>query len=116
MAECICEFDKREARTSEQERSAVVALKSMHLGQIKFDITDYRFANGDPPKSVEWVKFTGIVTVPAEFTVSEKLVSAQLSLRFVDCPVIRDEVIENIRNPKRHEYVLPPETTIASER
>jgi len=103
------------AKTSEEERDAFVALKSIHLGQITFNIEGYGFANGDPPTSVEWVKFTASVTVPAEFTFSEKLVSAKLSLRYVDCPAIPDDVIENFRNPKRHEYSLPRETTTAAK-
>ncbi|MBV9075488.1 MAG: hypothetical protein JOZ10_17820 [Acidobacteria bacterium] len=98
------------AKTSEEERDAFVALNLIHLGQITFSIEDYRFANGDPPKSVEWVKFTARVTVPAEFTLSEKLVSAKPSLRYVDCPPIPDEVIENFRHPKRHEYFLTQQT------
>ena len=95
------------AKTPEEEQSAVAALKSMRLGQITFQITEYRFADGQPPTSVNWVKFTGIVTVPTDFLLSGKLISAKRSLRYVECPDIPDEVIENIRNPKSHEYFLP---------
>ena len=52
--------------------------------------------------SVDWVKFTGVVTVPSEFHISRRL-----SLTYVECPAVADEVIENIRNSKRHNYLLP---------
>jgi hypothetical protein len=40
------------ATTPEEEQSAVAALKSMRLAQITFQITEYRFADGQPPTSV----------------------------------------------------------------
>jgi len=98
------------AKTPEEEHSAVAALESMHLGRIKFEINDHGFADGEPPTYLEWVKFTGIVTLPADFLLSGKLVSAKQTLKYVDCPAISAEVIESIRNPKRHEYFLPTGT------
>lgn len=66
--------------------------------------------------SVDWVKFTGVATVPADFRLSGKLIGAKLSLTYVDCPPISDEVIENMRNPRRNEYPLAAATTAAAER
>jgi len=102
-------------KDSEEEHSSITELKSMRLGQMKFEITDYRFAEGEPPMSLEWVKFTAIVTVPADFILSEKLVAAKLSIRYVECPAIPDQVIANIRNPKRHQYFLPTDTAIPAK-
>ena len=101
------------AKTPEEAQTAAVPLKSMHLGQIRFEITDYRLGTEQPPTSVDWVKFNAIVTVPADFSLSGKLVAAKLSVRYVDCPAIPDELIESIRNPKRHEFFLPPATAAA---
>lgn len=89
------------ADTPDGQRAAIAELKSMRLGQIKFEITESRLANGQPPLSADWVKFTGVVTAPSEFHISGKL-----SLTYVECPAVADEVIENIRNPKRHNYLL----------
>jgi len=93
------------AKTPEEEGSAAAALKSMRLGQIKFDIKDYRLRDGEQPMSVEWIKFAAVVTLPSDF-----LVSGSLGLSFVACPTISSDVIENIRNPKGHEYLLPAKT------
>lgn len=101
-------------KAQEEESKSIAVLGSMRLGQMKFEITDYHFAKGNPPTSLEWVKFNAVVTVPADFRLSEKLVSAKLSLRYVECPAIPDEVIENIRNPKRHEYFLASESASAT--
>ena len=103
-----------EAKTPEEARTAAPPLKSMRLGQIRFEITDYQLGAEEPPTSVDWVKFNAVVTVPADFSLSGKLVAAKLSLRYVDCPAIPDELIEGIRNPKRHEFFLPPETAAAA--
>ena len=102
------------AKTSEEAQTAAAPLKSMRLGHIKFEITDYQLGVEEPPTSVDWVKFNAIVTLPADFPLSGKLVAAKLSVRYVDCPAIPDELIEGIRNPKRHEFFLPPETTAAA--
>jgi hypothetical protein len=99
------------AKNSEEVESAVASLRSMRLGHIRFEITDCHLGNGEPPTSVDWVKFSGTVTVPYDFRLSGKMVGAHNSLRYVDCPGIPDEVIENIRNPRLHEYFLPAKNT-----
>lgn len=76
-----------EASTEDEKRTAVTALKSMHLAQLKFEITDYTLAHVDPPTSVDWAKFTGVVTFPSGFRISEGLRSTDL-----ECPAIPDEV------------------------
>ena len=100
----------KEASTEDEKRTAIAALKSMHLGQLKFEITDYTLAHVDPPTSIDWVKFTGVVTFPSGFRISEGLRSTD-----VECPAIPDEVIENIRDQKHHQYFLPAKTTTPSE-
>lgn len=91
----------REAKTSEQVTRAVAALNAVPLAQLQFEITDYALSEGQHPMSVESVKFDLKLTVPSWFRFSEKIPST-----FVPCPTIPTELVENIRNPKRHEYLL----------
>jgi hypothetical protein len=99
------------AQTPGETGNATAALNSMPLGQIRFEITDYGLAGGEPPTSVEWVQFTSTVTLPPGFVMSR-----QLSPSYVECPAIPEEVIDNIRDQKRHDYFLQPKPTSNAER
>jgi hypothetical protein len=68
---------------------------------MKFNIDDFHLNDAERPTSVEWVKFNATVVLPPDF-----LVTGKLGVSFVDCPAISEEVIENIRNPKRHSFFL----------
>ena len=94
----------------EEQRKAINGLESIRLVQMKFQIDDYRLGTRELPTSVEWVKFSATVILPPGF-----LVSGKLGISLVDCPPIPEEVLENIRNPKRHQYFLPSKTTASAE-
>ena len=94
----------------EEQHKGLAALQSMRLGQMKFEITDYRLGEQEPPVAVDSVKFKVTVILPPDF-----LVSGKLGVSFVDCPRIPTEVMENIQDPKRHEYFLP-KTSDSTER
>jgi hypothetical protein len=96
----------RTAAAPEQERQITVTLNSMRLGQMKFVIEDFRLAQSEPPTYVQWVKFNTEVILAPDF-----LVSGKVGVSFINCPTISEEVVENIRNPKRHDYFLPNGTT-----
>lgn len=93
-----------EAKTPEQERKAIAALKAAHLAQADFEITDYALGVGEPPVSVNWVRFNVTMIVPRDFPVS-----GGLPVSLVDCPLIPAEAIANLKDPHRHDYTLPPE-------
>lgn len=86
----------------EREHEITAILNSMRLAQMKFVIEDFRLAQGEPPTYIQWVKFKTEVIFPPDF-----LVSGEVGVSFINCPAISEEVVENIRNPKRHEYFLP---------
>jgi hypothetical protein len=89
------------ARTPKKMQRALAALRGVSLAQIQFEITDYGLRAWEPPMSVEWVKFNVKLILPPDFRVS-----GEIPLMFVQCPAIPDEVVENIRNPERHKYLL----------
>jgi hypothetical protein len=91
-----------DATTPEQERGAIAALTAVRLAQADFEITDYGFGAGDPPVSVEWVRFNVTLTLPLDFAIW-----GTLPVSVVDCPAIPAETIANLREPRRHEYLLP---------
>jgi hypothetical protein len=91
----------RIANTKQQIRDSVTALNAAHLALAKFEITDHGLGNGKPPTSVDWVKFNVKVTLPGDF-----LISGELPVEAVDCPQIPAEMIENVRNPGRHEFPM----------
>jgi len=94
----------------EEQAKAMETLRSTRLIQMKFQIDDYSLGTREPPTSVEWLKFSATVILPPDF-----LVSGKLGISLVDCPAIPEEVIENTRNPKRHQYFLPSKTTASAE-
>lgn len=85
----------------EQLQSAITALNGMHLAHLKFDMTNYGLGTGDVPRSVDWVKFDVTLTLPPGVQALRAVSSA-----LVPCPVIPAELIENIRTPERHKYVV----------
>jgi len=91
-----------EATTPEQASAAIAALKAVRLAQADFEITDYGLGPGEPPVSVDWVRFNVTVTLPLDFALW-----GELPVSVVDCPAIPAEVIANLREPRRHEYLLP---------
>jgi hypothetical protein len=93
-----------EAKTPEQEREAVAALNAAHLAQADVEITDYGLGAGEPPVSVDWVRFNVTLTLPLDFAIW-----GTLPLSVVDCPAIPDESIANLREPRRHEHLLSRE-------
>lgn len=90
------------ASTQDERGKAVAEFQALRLGQLKFVIDDYLISGGEPPTSIDSVKFSGTLTLPPDFQLA-----GLPSVTFVDCPAIPNEVIENVRNPKRHEYLLP---------
>lgn len=78
---------------------AITALERLHMAHLEFDITDYRLGGAEVPTSVDWVRFDVKVTFPPNIRLSTEMTS-------VPCPVIPPELLENIRDPKRHSYVL----------
>jgi hypothetical protein len=89
------------ARATDEIEKGVNALRAIPIGVIQFEITDYGLDEGERPMSVDWVKFTVKVNFPREFSPGPLLVTE------AECPVIPDEVIENIQSPERHKYLLP---------
>ena len=90
-----------EAKTLEEIKRALAALNAMRLAQLRFEITDYVLGKGQPPRSVESVKFDVKLIVPSEFRFSEKIPSI-----FVQCPAIPRELAENLRSRERHKHLL----------
>ena len=78
------------------------ALRRIPLGVIRFEIKDYGFEERESPMGVDWVRFTVHVTFPAEFSVLGPLLVTK-----AECPAMPHEVIQNIRSPERHKYLLP---------
>jgi hypothetical protein len=101
----------RNANTPDQIMQAARSLKSIPLGQLRFEIADYGVTGSDPPTSVDWVRFSAIATLPPNF-----VVSGTLPTTLTACPAIPNEVIQNIRRPNRHEYLLHTTATTAVER
>jgi hypothetical protein len=91
-----------DAKTSEQESNAIAALKAVRLAQADFEIIDYGLGAGEPPAGVDWVRFNVALTLPLNF-----LIWGTLPVSVVDCPAIPAEAIANLREPRRHEYLLP---------
>jgi len=87
------------ADDGKQLSRAITALESLHLAHLEFEITDYGLGGAEVPRSVEWVKFDVKVTFPPNIDLSTEMTS-------VPCPSIPPGLLENIRNPKRHSYVL----------
>jgi hypothetical protein len=100
-----------EAKTPEQERRAIAALKAAHLAQADFEITDYALGAGEPPLGVDWVRFNVIMTLPRDFPVS-----GGLPVSVVDCPAIPAEAIADMKDPHRHDYTLPREEESRQQR
>ena len=90
-----------EAKTPKQERRAIAALNAAHLAQADFEITDYALGPGEPPVSVDWVRFNVSMTLPSDFAIR-----GNLPVSLVDCPTIPAEAIANLVDPRRHEYLL----------
>jgi len=88
------------AKVTDEIQKGVNALRTIPLGVIHFEITDYGLGEGEYPTSVEWIKFTVNVTFPRE---SSRL--GPLLVTEAECPAIPDEVIENIRGTERHKYL-----------
>jgi hypothetical protein len=91
-----------DAKAPEQEGNAIAALKAVPLAQADFEITDYGLGVGEPPVSVDWVRFKVILALPLNFAIW-----GTLPVSVVDCPKIPAETIANLREPHRHEYPLP---------
>ena len=91
----------RGARTTEEMRRALAALKALRLAQILFELSDYRLEAADPPMGVDWVKFKVKLTLPDDFRLS-----GEVAPIFVECPAIPDEMVKSIGNPDRHRYSL----------
>lgn len=90
-----------EAQTDEELSSATSALQKIRLAHIRFDITDYALVGRSLPTTVEWVRFHVTLT-----TLAGVLSSADSGSRQVPCPAIPADLVQNIRDPKRHSYVL----------
>ena len=91
----------RGARTTEDMRRALAALKALRLAQILFELADYRLDAADPPMGVDWVKFKVKLTLPDDFRLS-----GEVAPIFVECPAIPDELVKSMANPDRHTYTL----------
>lgn len=91
-----------DAKAPEQERNAIAALEAVRLAQADFEITDYGLGAGEPPVSVDWVRFNVTLTLPLNFAIW-----GELPVSVVDCSTIPAETIANLREPRRHEYLLP---------
>jgi len=91
----------KSAKTRGAIGEGLKVLRTIPLGLIRFEITDYRFGEGESPTSVDWLKFTVDVAFPPEFSRLGPLLTTN-----AECPAIPDEVFENIRSPERHKYVL----------
>lgn len=87
------------AHDPKQLSRAITALERLHLAHLEFEITDYRLGGSEVPTSVEWVRFNVKVTFPPNVPLSTEMTSAP-------CRAIPPELLDNIRNPKRHSYVL----------
>jgi hypothetical protein len=98
-----------EAKTVEQERTAIAALNTARLAQADFEIIDYGLGAGEPPVSVDWVRFKTTLTLPLNFAVR-----GDLPASLVDCPAIPAEGIANIREPRRHDYPLTTPSRLGS--
>ena len=88
------------AETTDEIQKGVNALRTIPLGVIHFEITDYGLGEGECPTSIEWIKFTVNVTFPREFSRLGPLLVTD-----AECPAIPDEAIENIRSTERHKYL-----------
>lgn len=91
-----------DAKTPREEINAITALKAVPLAQANFEIADYRVGAGEPPLSVDWIRFKVTLTLPINFSIW-----STLPVSVVDCPTIPVETIANLRDPRRHEYLLP---------
>jgi hypothetical protein len=89
------------ARATNEIEKAVNALKKIPLGVIRFEINDYGLGENERPMSVDWVDFTVNVTFPPEFS---RL--GPLLVTSAECPALPPDVIETIRSPERHKYLL----------
>jgi hypothetical protein len=92
----------RTAQSKGQYQKALAALKAARLAHAEFEITDYGLGPGEPPTTVEWLRFDIKLTVPSAFTIA-----AELPVATVDCPAIPASVLDDIQHPKRFQYWLP---------
>lgn len=87
-----------DAKTPEEEQKATAALKAVPLAQADFEITDYGLGAGEPPVSVDWVRFNVTLTLPLDFAIW-----GTLPVSVVDCLTIPAETIANLRELYRQE-------------
>jgi hypothetical protein len=90
------------ANTPEATKRAMAALMAVPLAHLQFEITDYRLDDRLPPMGVQWVKFDIRLTFPPDFRLS-----GDTPFAVVSCPLIPTQLVENMRNPERYQYILP---------